>query len=456
MGLLDLFGLGEAGWNKQVARLGEARDVPGLIAALNCRHWPARCSALHHLGEIGDAGAVDPIVLNLWRTDRCGVFNEAAAVALGRIKDARAIQPLLSAVERLLGERSGVATPSHLQNLGKAINALVALGDEQVARLLAAVLMNPNHGYDKRLVAARGLALVPDGRERLNAALTDSDLPTRVISAKALRAANRLPSAPAQLAHYHIVVEAWEEASAVGAAAVAPLCAAIRSNSWTSEETPAMRALRNIQDPEAKELLLAALGDEDSRVRVSAAKALGALRAMDAVQPLLAILAQTCGGQQGRYKEFRIVAEVLGLIGSPEGVAPLIQYLDIPESRCAEVALALGQLGDPHAVGALLAVVAEPKNGPATIDGAWSALAMLGNPEAIRHCDALERRRSEAAETERQKREKLREAERMQGSNRRATPATGHVCQRCQTPVEPRNQKCPGCGIDLIFFARKY
>jgi HEAT repeat protein len=82
-------------------KLMRKRDVKGLIKALSFQDsnvsWArmVRFAAAAALGEIGDARAVEPLVAAL--QDR--TLREVAARALGQIGDARAVEPLLAALQ---------------------------------------------------------------------------------------------------------------------------------------------------------------------------------------------------------------------------------------------------------------------------------------------------------------------------------------------------------------------
>ncbi|MGB3404219.1 MAG: HEAT repeat domain-containing protein, partial [Microcoleaceae cyanobacterium] len=116
------------------------------------------------------------------------------------------------------------------------------------------------------------------------------------------------------------------------------------------------------------ELLIAALEDEDSDVRWSAARALGEIGSEVAVEPLIAAL------EHEDIFVRRSAATALGEIGSEVAVEPLIAALeheDIFVRRSA--ATALGEIGSEVAVEALIAALADEDSFVR-----WSAARALG------------------------------------------------------------------------------
>ena len=93
-----------------IEMLEARRDVEGLIKALGHKDakslltvvmntdYEVRKSAAKALGEIGDARAVEPLISALLR-DSNEIVRGAAATALGEIGDARAVKPLTTASE---------------------------------------------------------------------------------------------------------------------------------------------------------------------------------------------------------------------------------------------------------------------------------------------------------------------------------------------------------------------
>ena len=179
-----------------------------------------------------------------------------AAMALGEIGDARAVEPLCAA----------------LKNSDKVVRmsaaaALVKIGVPAVGPLCVAL-----KDSDKvvRMSAAAALGKIGNKRavEPLCVALKDSDKVMRMSAAAAL-----------------IEIGATEALVKIGAPAVTPLCAALKDSNKFVRSDAAM-ALGEIGDARAVEPLCAALKNSDKVVRMSAAAALVKIGA-PAVTPLL-------------------------------------------------------------------------------------------------------------------------------------------------------------------------
>lgn len=81
---------------------GETRAVPVLIEALRAKTPDVRSTAARALGKLKDARAVEPLMEVLAKTkypNRDKFVHSAAANALGELMDARAIQPLMDCLK---------------------------------------------------------------------------------------------------------------------------------------------------------------------------------------------------------------------------------------------------------------------------------------------------------------------------------------------------------------------
>jgi HEAT repeat protein len=103
-----------------------APAVPNLIAALNDKK-PSVCgAAAGALGRIGDPRAVEPLIAVLAAREEAGWVKVAAADALGRLGDPRALKPLLTAL-RAVGIDLSCAAAKALGELGDrgAVDSLI-------------------------------------------------------------------------------------------------------------------------------------------------------------------------------------------------------------------------------------------------------------------------------------------------------------------------------------------
>ena len=124
-----------------VQELKTQGDIDGLIEALN---YPddhnIRLAAASALGKVGDSRAVDPLITAL--DDQQGV-NEVAALALGEIGDPRAVEPLTETLENESWEiRSSAA------------KALGKIGDERAVDPLTKLLEDRNENVRWHTVQA--------------------------------------------------------------------------------------------------------------------------------------------------------------------------------------------------------------------------------------------------------------------------------------------------------------
>jgi HEAT repeat protein len=349
-----------------VAQLKAKRDVQGLIRALGYTADPnVRRAAAAALGELGDARAVDPLILALknpaWEHDWHD--TAAAADALARL-GTPAVGPLIAA----LGWHSKVVRVSAAGALGAigqpAIQPLVVLlGDadletrETAGQILVEIgadaidpLIEALHDEQtgKRQRAATVLGEICDRRavEPLTLALADPMAGVRQAAAKSLGEIG--------------------DPSAAGA-----LAAALRDADQGVHRTAAL-ALAEMKDPRAVQPLLPELRTARWQPAVDALVKLGD----PSVEPMLAMLAES----KARGDETRLVdalrsevAEALTRIGYPGEVAALVTQLfagaRVERSEAAEELIRLYQLGGLDARAKALILLARPTIEQAHQDG---------------------------------------------------------------------------------------
>lgn len=269
-----------------LGRLGSADDVPALLGLLGQADPGVVGAAAQALGDLGDQRAVTPLIAALGHGTqgvRC-----AAATALGRMGGHAAVEPLL----RMLQSRDSMERLAALLALGTlrdpaAIDGVLAVaGDPEprVAERVPYVLVRfytperfevfvehvQHPDAHARAAVALALGLVSERRAitHLTRALLDRAAPVRGSAAEALGllGANEAQDALAQVARGE-PDPAAREAATIGV------------------------ALERINAPTLAARLTEALADDNPRVRIFAADALGLLDVQDA-EPTVRRLAQ--------------------------------------------------------------------------------------------------------------------------------------------------------------------
>jgi HEAT repeat protein len=312
-----------------VEKLKAKADVKGLTKALRYKkdfEVPGR--AARALGEIGDARAVPPLIAAL--NDEHMSLRWDAADALGKIGDARAVEPLIAAFK-----------DGQVPN----IKALEHISGPRAVEPLSAALEDERH--EVRHAAAKALGKLRDTRgvEPLMAALNRSpDLPT----IEALGMIGDARAVEPIIATLRIKFNGMRKA-AVSALrsigdrrAVEPLIAALKDESKAVREAAAF-ALEVIGDPRAVEALIATLQDENKAVRWAAVRALDKL----GWQP-------DRSEKAAAYWIAKLEWDRCIEMGAP-AVEPLISALSHAESDLREAAaVALGKIADLRAVAPLI------------------------------------------------------------------------------------------------------
>ncbi|MBV1800662.1 HEAT repeat domain-containing protein [Siccirubricoccus sp. G192] len=343
-------------------------------------HRPRRVrqAAAGALGKLDDTRAVEPLLARL-AADQDIDVRRVAARALGKLGDARAVEPLLA---RFTADDDINVRQAAAEALGK-------LGDARAVEPLLARLA-ADQDVSVRRVTAEALGELGDARavEPLLARLAaDDDINVRQAAARALgelgdpRGGEPLLACLTADQDIDVRQAAAEALGELGdARAVEPLLARLAADQDIDVRRVAARALGKLLDPRAVEPLLARLAaDQDWRMRQAAAGALGKLGDARAVEPLLARLAA-----DDDIDVRRVAAEALGKLGDARAVEPLLAGLaaDQDVSVCQAATEALGELGDPRAVKPLLARLAVDQNVNVR-QAAAEALGKLGDARAV-------------------------------------------------------------------------
>ena len=317
-----------------LARRG-ARVVPGLIDALRSESADRRRGAVVALGRIGDARATEPLIA-LGQTDRTLLVPITAALA--RIGDPRGFEPLLALL----------AAPSAAVRQG-AIGALNSMGHPDLERRIAALLSDEDPVARESAVRVAGYF---GFRSCANALVERASDPHPAVRKAAVEHLPFLedPRVPAMLDR-----ALDDEAAPVRAAAAQAI------GRGDGDLAPLFRAM----------------ADPDQWVRFYAARALGARAAKDSIEAL------TRAALSDPATPVRIAAiEALPEAGDPDAVmrgAALAADED-PEVAAAFVAAA-GRTGDARSLVVLEEAIRDPRDAVrlAAIEG----LRALGGTRAI-------------------------------------------------------------------------
>jgi HEAT repeat protein len=270
-----LFGLwtSASGWADDLAGSQTNAKIETLIGALENGSVAVQSNAITELVEIGSP-SVEPLITALKRGNQNSRRN--AADALGRIKDRRAVEPLIAA----FADRAAQSN---------AVQALTKIGEPAVVSLVAAL---KDADRFVRWNAADVLGRIKDTRavEPLIASFKDADAGVRYTAALALseigdpRGVEPLISALKAQKEWSYVPKALAK---MGQVAVEPLIATLKFNHPTVRKTAA-DVLGDIKDARAVGPLIAALKDKEWEVRLHAVDALDHIRDSRAIVPLIA------------------------------------------------------------------------------------------------------------------------------------------------------------------------
>lgn len=316
--------------------------VPDLLAALAQEDPKVREAVVRVLGRCGDARAVEPLLTAL----KDPPTRQAAARALGRIGDARAVEPL-----------AALLTSGEAKGKDLVVEALKQIGPPALDALCAA---GKHPRWPIRAKAAEALGELADPRSvpALVEALNDDYGDVRDAARTALLR--------------------------IGPPAVEPLIAAAGQDR-TRLRRDAARTLGLLGDARAVPALVGLLADKDTGVRNAAAEALGQIGDRRAVEPLALArrdksTERSAALALARLRDQRVAAVMLPWLGRAT-----------PEDRQL-AARCLGLLGDPQAVEPLIAAARNTDDNPEQREArraAIDALAKLGDRRAVKPLTAL-------------------------------------------------------------------
>jgi HEAT repeat protein len=349
--------------------------VDALLPSLASETDEISNAAIDALSQIG-VPAVEPLIAAL--KDPKAQVRERAAEALGRIGDARAVEPLITCLKnpgldqpaadgqdmsnsdesddqkKAHAEENAQVRQKASEALGKlgkpAVEPLLACLDEKdpSVRCLAATALGQTH--DARAVAPLIAHLVElsgkDVTDEENSAgvnvhdslrdalanlgepaikpllecLKDKDVHVQEDAADVLGQLHYLPSDTEGKAAFFILLQSWDKLVELGAPAVAPLLGCLKDEDYNRRQGAA-RALGELGDKRAVDPLIACLQDDNADVKKNATKSLGELGDKRAVAPLIDVF-------KNEDTEIKTsAAEALDSLGDSAAVAPLTAAL---------------------------------------------------------------------------------------------------------------------------------
>lgn len=232
-------------------------------------------AAVWALNKIG-APAIEPLIAALNESSKKGKY---AAETLGKIKDLRAIKPLIDCF-------------SASTKVSKAaIWALAEIGGPAVEPLIDSL-----YDYKKLRYAAETLGKIGDSRaiEPLIHAFK-RNLYSKELSTVIARALEKLAWNPPKNrlgAQYYISLGEWDKVVDIGAPAINPIISYLENlnNLNNLDGSLATKALGEINDPNAVDHLILHLHHESHFVRANITRVLGNIGDFRAVEPLITIL----------------------------------------------------------------------------------------------------------------------------------------------------------------------
>jgi HEAT repeat protein len=352
-------------WHAIIA-LGQIKDdrtINTLAAIIGNCDFDNRLQviAVKTLENGGDKRAVPPLVDALKHNKEQDV-RQAAAKALGKIKDPGAITPLIEALKD--------------ENYHVQIAAVTALGEIGHNRAVEPLLHLFEEKEISHLVVLEALNKIGDPRAKQPAllALTDKYYHNREEAAKLLDKIGWEPSNNNEQIRYLTAKREWDQLPGVIRDEVdtTPFIIALEDRTYDREGL--ITALGKMGKPWAEDIFLPLL-EEGSPDRETAARALAKAGDPRAVAPLTHLMKNPIPNNRCK------VVDCLGEIGAP-AVEPLIEALK-DESYFVRISAvqALGKIKDPRAVVPLIQALKDKDFN--VREKTVEALAELADPRAV-------------------------------------------------------------------------
>ena len=365
-------------------------ELGDLINALKDNDAGVRLKAAEALGKLADARAVDPLIEAL-RYDEDGDVRQKAAWALGQIDDSRTIDPLSYASVK---DAQGYVRVEAYDALQKSTVGGNKVDARSVDPIIGA-LKDEDQGVRYRAAEALGQIKNTTAVDALIEALNDEDGDVRQKAAWALgqiddsRTIDPLSYASVKDAQGYVRVEAYDalQKSTVGgnkvdARSVDPIIGALKDEDQ-GVRYRAAEALGQLKNATAVDALIEALNDENGDVRQKAAWALGQIDDARTIDPLSYASVKDAEGyvREEAYNALQ-KSTVGGNKVDARSVDPIIGALkDEDQGVRYRAAEALGQIKNTTAVDALIEALND-EDGDVRQKAAW-ALGEIGDVQAV-------------------------------------------------------------------------
>ena len=367
-----------------IGQLKKARDIDGLIRALDYPDWKVRDKSAEALDALGDPHAVDYYLSEATKELKkdLSVCRSGAIDKLEKIHDPRAADLLIAA----LSDENSFVRMKATQVLGKS-------RDIRAIKPLILRLKNDDENSVRcAAIASLGEIGDPSAIEALGEGLKDPDKTIRIWTTEALKKIQD----PRVIVHMISAISDKDETVRLGASACLAEHASVGDPSAIGglgevlkdpDETIriyAVGALGKIHDPLVIVHMLSVISDKNETVRLLASHYLAEYGSSADLDLFIAMLKERPDNPDPLSREF--AACKLRSIGDPRGVEPLINALkDSAAIVRVAAALSLGQMGDDRAVQPL-ADALKDEDEEVRIAAGWASKRI--RPESGREDDA--------------------------------------------------------------------
>lgn len=310
-----------------LAGIGDEDARLALIASLQDKSYEVRKTAVNALGSFRETRAVEPLIVLMEEAAGDPYTYRIVAKALASIGDHRATLPLLTILDKKVNGSKELWDTTRLE----IVTALKEINDPAIVQPFINILEDKNESFWIKRLAGEAIVSIEDTSavDVLIHALNNRNYlkDTRIISA---------------------------------------------------------RALGNIKDSRATPHLVAILKDGSYDVDVDAIYAMGKIKDLRAVQPLIDKLTD----KYGPFKEESVaIPYALGEIGDPRALEPLMAYLDswyrvsISSETYKTIYDAILKFRDPVSKGIFISKLSDPR--PIVAEISATALGDIKSPDAV-------------------------------------------------------------------------